>query len=59
MEGLTGLKLYALSTSLQMEGLTKYTSWNLKTTKLLDYVPIGVCEVIRSNMVIKKKNQNF
>ena len=29
----------------------KYTGCNLKTTKLLDCVLIGVCAVIRSNMV--------
>ena len=31
----------------------KYTGCNLKTTELLDYALIGVCVVIRSNMVIK------
>ena len=29
----------------------KYTGCNLKTTELLDCVLIGVCVVIRSNMV--------
>ena len=29
----------------------KYTCYNLKTTELLDCLLIGVCEVIRSNMV--------
>ena len=29
----------------------KNTSYNLKTKKLLDYALIGVCVVIRSNMV--------
>ena len=29
----------------------KYTSCNLKTTKLIDCVLIGVCAVIRSNTV--------
>ena len=31
----------------------KYTGCNLKTTELLDCVLIGVCAVIRSNMVHK------
>ena len=30
----------------------KYTGCNLKTTELLDCVLIGVCVVIRSNMVL-------
>ena len=30
----------------------KYTDCNLKTTKLRDCVPIGVCEVIMSNTVV-------
>ena len=29
----------------------KYTGYNLRTTKLLDCVLVGVCTVIRSNMV--------
>ena len=32
----------------------KYTGCNLKTTKLLDCALMGVCAVIRSNMVINK-----
>ena len=31
----------------------KYTGCNLKTMELLDCALIGVCAVIRSNMVVK------
>ena len=37
--------------SLYKEVDKKYTSCNLKTTELLDYVLIGVCAVIKSNTV--------
>ena len=34
----------------------KYTGYNLKTAELLDCELIGVCMVIRSNTVNKKKS---
>ena len=37
--------------SLYKEVDKKYIGCNLKTTELLDYALIGVCAVIRSNMV--------
>ena len=30
----------------------KYTGYNVKTTELLDCALIGVCAIIRSNMVL-------
>ena len=35
----------------------KYTGCNLKTTEFFDCALIGVCAVIRSNMVYNKKNR--
>ena len=35
-----------------------YTGCNMKTTKLLDCALIGVCAVIRSNMVLYKETRN-
>ena len=35
----------------------KYTGCILKTTELLDYVLIGICAVIRSNMIFVFKVQ--
>ena len=37
----------------------KYTCCNLKTMKLLDSALIGVCGVIRSNMIVPKKRSSL
>ena len=39
---------------LYKEADMKYTGCNLNTTELLDCAPIGVCAIIRSNMVCSR-----
>ena len=45
-----------LNKSICKEVDKKYTGCNLKTMELLECVPIGVCVVIRSNMVVMLRN---
>ena len=46
----------AIQTCIFKEEDKKYTRCNLKTTNLLDCLFIGVCAVIRSNMVCYYEN---
>ena len=48
---LNAIQMSTHNTYLYKEVKKKYTGCNLKTTEFLDCVLIGVCVVIRSNMV--------
>ena len=51
----TGIQMGTHNICLYKEADKKYTGCILKTTKLLDCALIGVCAVIRANMVGQEK----